>query len=301
MRPSAGALYRSAVARLRAAGIENAPLDARVLLAHALGLDAAQLISATDEAVPAEVQARFENAIARRAAHEPVAHIVGVKEFWSRPFAVSRDVLVPRPETETLVEAALRAKPDRGAALRVLDLGTGSGALLAAILIERPNAAGVGVDRSMRTLAVARANLDALGVGERAHLVCGDWGSSLSGPFDIVVANPPYIATKEIAALPPEVRDHDPGAALDGGEDGLAAYRAIVSDLAQLLAQDGVAILELGDGQEQAVAELVRRAHILVNGSAIRDLAGRPRALVLGSVLGSGGLKKRLGDQREPH
>lgn len=297
MRPAAGPLYRSAVTRLRAAGIDNAPLDARVLLAHALGLDAARLISASDEVVSAEAQARFNEAIARRAAHEPVAHITGVKEFWSRPFAVSRDVLVPRPESETLIEAALGAKPDREAALRVLDLGVGSGALLAALLAERPNAAGVGVDRSMRALALARFNLDALGVGDRAHLVCGNWTGALSGPFDIIVSNPPYIATKNMATLPPEVRDHDPGAALDGGEDGLSAYRAILSGLGRLFAPDGVAILELGDGQEQAVAELARQAHILVNGSAIRDLAGRPRAL----VLGSGGHKKTLGDGREPH
>lgn len=297
MQPTAGALYRSGVARLRAAGVDNASLDAGVLLAHTLGLDAAQLISATDEIVTAEAQARFEEAIVRRAARKPVAHIVGVKEFWSRLFAVSRDVLVPRPETETLVEAALGAKPDRDAALRVLDLGVGSGALLAALLIERPKATGVGVDRCMEALAIARANLDALGIGERAHLVCGDWAGALSGPFDIVVANPPYIATKDMRTLPPEVRDHDPVVALDGGQDGLAAYRAILFGLGRLLAPNGVAVLELGDGQEEAVAELARQAHILVNGSAIRDLAGRPRAL----ILGSGGHKKRLGDRREPH
>lgn len=297
MRPTADALYRSAVARLRAAGVENAPLDARVLLAHVLDVDTAQLVSASDEVVPPEARARFDEAIARRAAREPVAHIVGVKEFWSRPFTVSRDVLVPRPETETLVEAALQAKPKRDAALRVLDLGVGSGALLAALLIERPNGAGVGVDRSVRALAIARFNLDALGVGTRAHLACADWGSSLSGPFDIVVANPPYIASRDVGSLPPEVRDHDPGAALDGGDDGLSAYRAILSDIGRLLTPNGVAVLELGDGQEEAVAELARQAHILVNGSAIRDLAGRPRAL----VLGSGGDKKRLGNGPEPH
>lgn len=296
-RPTAGALQRRAASRLRAAGVESAELDARVLLADVLGRDVAQLISGSDEPVNEEAEARFEEAIARRVAREPLAHITRVREFWSQPFSVSRDVLVPRPETETVVEAALRAKPDRKAALRILDLGVGSGAILAALLIERPNATGVGVDRSPTALRLARSNLDSLGVGVRAFLIRGDWGQPLRGPFDLVVSNPPYIATREIGNLEPEVRVYDPALALDGGADGLDAYRAILGDLGRLLAPDGVAVLELGDEQEPAVAELARQAHILVNGSAVRDLAGRPCAL----VLGSGGYKKTLGDGREPH
>lgn len=296
-RPTAGALQRRAASQLRSAGLENPDLDARVLLAHALECDAAQLVAASEAPIDAEVESRFERAVARRLAREPVAHITGVREFWSLPFAVSRDVLVPRPETETIVEAALRAKPVRESPLRVLDLGVGSGAILGALLIERPNATGVGVDRSERALSIARSNLEALGVGQRANLVRADWAQALRGRFDLVVSNPPYIPSKVIGNLEADVRVHDPSAALDGGADGLDCYRAILSDLARLLAPEGIAVLELGDGQEPAVAELARRAHILVNGSAVLDLAGRPRAL----VLGSGGYKKTLGDGREPH
>lgn len=296
-RTTVGVLQRRAASQLHAAGIENAELDARVLLAYALGRDAAQLIAASDEPVSVEAEEQFAQAVARRAAREPVSHITGVREFWSLPFAVSRDVLVPRPETETVVEAALQEKPNREAALRILDLGVGSGAILAALLFELPNAIGVGVDRSMVALALARSNLESLGLGARAYLVRGDWGRSLSGPFDVIVANPPYIPNKEIGNLEPEVSVHDPALALDGGADGLDCYRAIFNDLGRLLAPDGVAVFELGDGQEPGVAELARQAHILVNGSAVCDLAGRPRAL----VLGSGGYKKTLGDGREPH
>lgn len=281
MPPTAGALYRDAVARLRAAGIEGAQLDARVLLAHALDVDAAQLVATSDDPVGQDAQHRFAAAIARRAAREPVARIVGVKEFWSRDFALSPEVLVPRPETETLIEAALLARPVRGARLRVLDLGVGSGVLLGAILLERPVSLGVGVDRSQDAVATARDNLATLGVADRAHFVCGDWGNSLGVRFDLVVANPPYIASGELQRLPVEVREHDPARALDGGADGFDAYRAILSDLRRLLAPGGIAVLELGDGQESAVAELARDAQIEVNGPAHCDLSGRPRALVL--------------------
>jgi len=296
-RPTAGALQRRAASRLRAAGIDSAELDARVLLAHALGADAGQLLVVSEQPVEVDAERRFDDAVTRRSAREPVAHITGVREFWSRPFFVSRDVLVPRPETETIVEAALRAKPEREAALRILDLGVGSGAILTALLVERPNATGVGVDRSMAALALARSNFDSLGVGARALLVRGDWGRSLDGTFDLVVSNPPYITSREIGNLEPEVRVYEPAAALDGGTDGLDCYRAIFGDLGRLLAPDGAAVLELGEGQEPAVADLARRANILVNGSAVRDLGGLPRALLLGSR----GYKKTLGEGREPH
>jgi release factor glutamine methyltransferase len=281
MLPAAGELYRRAVTRLRAAGIEGAQLDARVLLAHALGLDTAQLVAASDDPVGADVQDRFEAAVARRAAGEPVARIVGVKEFWSRDFPLSPEALVPRPETETLIEAALLARPERGARLHVLDLGVGSGVLLGALLLERPSASGVAVDRSFDALRTARANLGSLGVADRAQFVCGDWGCALGTRFDLVVANPPYIASGDIEGLPIEVRAHDPSRALDGGADGLDAYRAIIADLGRLLAPGGIAVVELGQGQEQAVADLARKAQIEVNGPARCDLAGIPRALVL--------------------
>lgn len=278
---SVASLRRQAASLLRERGIESAELDARILLAHALCVEPARLLAAAGEAVGGEAQSRYADAIARRLEGEPVARIVGEKEFWSRTFVLSPEVLVPRPETETLVEAALAAKPDRDAPLQVLDLGTGSGALLAAILLERPRAEGVGVDRSLAALKTARSNLDRLGVGARARLVCGDWDGGLVARFDLVVSNPPYIASRDLAALPVEVRKHDPLTALDGGSDGLSAYRAILAGLHRLMLPDGVAILELGDGQEQAVANLARHAQLMVNGSARCDLAGRPRALIL--------------------
>jgi release factor glutamine methyltransferase len=281
---------------LRAAGIEGAELDTRVLLAHALGIGTAEVPATRNGTVDLAVGARFDESIARRAAGEPVARIVGAKEFWSREFALSADVLVPRPETEIVVEAALAAKPDGAAALRVLDLGVGAGVLIGAILLERPRALGVGVDKSVAAIHMARKNLDALGVGGRAKLLCGDWSRAIAGEFDLVVANPPYVASGEIAVLAREVRDHDPRLALDGGLDGCDAYRAIVQDLSRLLAPDGVAVVELGDGQEGKVAAIARNAQLVVNGSR-RDLAGRPRAL----ILGVGQAKKPLGSVGEPH
>jgi release factor glutamine methyltransferase len=281
MQGGAGELYRRAEMRLRAAGIESAQLDARVLLAHVLGADAAQLVARSDEPVAQDAQERFEHAIARRAAGEPVARILGVKEFWSCDFALSPDTLVPRPESETVIEAALAAKPEHDAPLRVLDLGVGSGILLGAILRERPMATGVGVDRSPGAVKTATSNLAAIGVGDRAHVFCGHWGEAIGTRFDLVVANPPYIASGDMAGLPVEVRAHDPARALDGGADGLDAYRAILAELGRLLAPGGFAVLELGEGQEQAVAELARDAQLIVNGPARRDLGGCPRALVL--------------------
>jgi release factor glutamine methyltransferase len=293
-----GSLRRSTAESLRTAGIESAELDARILIAHALGFEMTALLDRPDTKIDAEAEARLQACTRRRLAGEPIARILGIKEFWSRSFALGAGTLVPRPETETLVEVALAALPDRNVSIRLLDLGVGSGVLLAAILIERPRAFGVGVDRSGEALTIARANLENLGVGARAALVRGHWGAALGRTFDLVVANPPYVATAAIATLSPEVRDYDPCFALDGGADGLDAYRAISSDLPRLLAPGGVAILELGDGQEAAVATLARKAGLIVNGAARRDLSGRPRALVLHA---DGGMKKTLGSAGEPH
>jgi release factor glutamine methyltransferase len=293
--PSIGALRKWGVLSLRNAGNEGAQLDARILLAHATGVDAAELLARPDTSVDQPAQKRFQDAIARRVAGEPVARIVGAKEFWSREFAILADVFVPRPDTEIIVEAALAAKPDRDEMLRVLDLGIGTGVLLGAILLERPRAFGVGVDRSAAALHVARRNLAALGLDARADVLCGDWACALGGEFDLIVANPPYVASGDVGRLPREVRDHDPRIALDGGPDGLAAYREILRELPRLLAPRGAAVLELGHGQHGPVAAIARDAHLVVNGPRL-DLAGRPRAL----IFGVGQAKKPLGSGGEP-
>ena len=278
---SVGMLRRATAARLRAAAIESAELDAQVLLAHVLRFDASELIAASNERVSAASLEHVDQLVRRRVAREPVARIVGHREFWSHEFKLGPDTLVPRPESETVVEAALAAFPDRDDGLRVLDLGVGSGALLAAILLERPCALGVGIDRNADALGVARANLADLGLSARAALLCGDWTASVDAKFDLVVANPPYIPTGQIAQLALEVREHDPMFALDGGPDGLTAYRSIVAELPRVLTPNGVAVLELGRGQEAAVVALANARELVVSGAARRDLSGLSRALVL--------------------
>ena len=276
-----GALRREVAERLARAGIGSAALEARVLITRALGIEESAIFASSDAEVDAAARARIDALARRREGGEPLARILGRKEFWSSAFALAPETLVPRPESETVVEAALAALPDRNAPLRVLDLGTGTGALLAALLIERPRAFGLGIDRSEHALLVARENLHSLGLADRAAFVCCDWSASIAARFDLVVANPPYIVRAELDALPREVRDFDPRLALDGGGDGLEAYRAIVPDLPRLVAPGGVAVLELGRGQEAAVTALARAANLIVNESARRDLLGIPRALVL--------------------
>ena len=208
-----------------------------------------------------------------------MARLLGWREFWGLEFALSPDTLVPRPDTETLVEAVLAVRPDRAAPLLIADLGTGSGALLAALLSEYPRARGVGTDVSAAALAVAQANLARLSLAARARFVVSDWGGALGGGFDVVVVNPPYIPSADIAGLDPEVRDHEPRRALDGGPDGLCAYRRIVADLPRLLAPGGTAVLELGIAQHAAVGDLALAAGLSAL-EIVADLGGAPRALV---------------------
>jgi release factor glutamine methyltransferase len=282
VKPTLDQLRREAARKFRDAGIERAEADARALLVHASGLDAARLLAAGGGEASETVLEKYARAVARRLSGEPVARVVGIKEFWSLPFALSAETLIPRPETETIVEAALDRIGDRQRAITVLDLGTGSGAILAALLSELPKAYGVAVDRSEAALAVARANLERLSLHERVTYICCDWASALRGTFDLIVCNPPYVASAELALLSPEVRDHDPRLALDGGMDGLNAYRVIVNQIEDRLAANGIAVLELGSGQEGNVAALVRASRRLaVEGPARRDLAGIPRALVI--------------------
>jgi release factor glutamine methyltransferase len=216
---------------------------------------------------------------ARRAAHEPLAHITGRREFWSLDLAVSPATLIPRPETETLIEAALAACPDRACVRRVLDLGTGTGALLLAALTEFPAAFGIGVDVSEDAAMLARRNAVSLGLADRTAMIAGHWADSLSGRFDLILANPPYVAEVEIDDLMPDVSRYEPRRALAGGADGLSAYRQLLPELPRLLGGRGVGIVELGAGQAAAVSALARRQGFAIEGRA--DLTGVTRALVM--------------------
>jgi release factor glutamine methyltransferase len=263
-----------------AADLDSPELDARLLVGHALGLDHAGLTSAAKRRIDRTEAHTIDALAARRLGREPVARILGSKEFWGLALAVTTETLVPRPETETVVEAALAAVDAGGPrtrALRIADLGTGSGALLLALLSELPNATGIGTDVSEPALNTARDNAIRLGLRARAHFAACDFGATLPGGFDLIVSNPPYVASGDIASLAPEVQ-HDPHRALDGGADGLAAYRAIAADAPRLLAPEGHLVIELGAGQEDRVAALFRGQGLAVAPSC-HDLTGIPRAL----------------------
>ena len=266
---------RRLAASFRNAGLDTPDLDARVLVGHALGLDHAALVAAAARPLgdkAAEIAALEQ----RRLAGEPVARIIGAREFWGLLLAVTPAVLVPRPETETVVDLALSFVDDRKRSLRIADLGTGSGAILLALLSELPNATGIGTDLSPDALDVARRNAATLGLGERARFVAGDFATGLTGRFDLVVSNPPYVATSDIATLACDVRDHDPRLALDGGADGLAAYRAIAADARRLIG--GHLVVEIGAGQQPDVEFLLAEKGLAI--AAVRhDLSGIARAV----------------------
>jgi release factor glutamine methyltransferase len=273
-------LLSQSVERLRMAKLDTPELDARVLIKYALKLNDAELIGSADRLVSPDCAAVLESMIARRVRGEPVARIVGQKEFWGLSFELNVHTLVPRPETETLIDAALAAF-GRGGPKKVLDLGTGTGCLLLGTLSEYPQAEGVGVDIAPKAVEVAAANGRRLGFAGRAEFVVSDWDEKVEGSFDLVLSNPPYILREDIEKLAPEVRLHDPLPALDGGPDGLSAYRQIAAAAARRLAPDGVLIAELGLGQEAAVAAIMTGAGLIVDGPARPDLAGIPRALVV--------------------
>lgn len=268
----------------RMAGIDSPEVDARALIGHALKLSRAQLASQSGRTLEAREVNAISALAARRLKREPVSRILGRKEFWSLPLQIGPDVLDPRPESETLVEAALDFAVRGGLRLeklRVLDIGTGSGALLLALLKELPNAVGVGTDVSAAALAVARGNAERNKLAARCTFVACNIGDGVQGPFDLILSNPPYIPRGEIATLEPEVREYDPTVALDGGADGLDAYRAIAKEARRLLAPGGRLFVELGAGQEPAVAALFTQAGLTVN-TARADLAGIPRSLGAG-------------------
>lgn len=276
-------LLRDAAVALTAAGIDNARFEARLLLVHAAGVTVEQLIAHGSEAAPPAVVEALRTLTARRIGREPMAYILGEREFWGLPFKVSPAVLVPRPDSETLIEAALALMPGRAEPWRIVDLGVGSGCLLLTLLKEFPNALGVGVDVSASALEVAAGNADALGVAQRARLVDGDWQQPgwverLGGPFDLLVSNPPYIETAVIEGLMPEVARFEPKLALDGGRDGLSAYRAIVDGAAKLVVPGGRVLVEIGEGQAPEISALFATAGFAVD-RPWKDLGGIDRII----------------------
>jgi release factor glutamine methyltransferase len=274
------------VQSFRTGGVEEAEADARVLIGHALHLDRARLIVQSERILEAREVTVISALATRRLRREPVSRIVGQKEFWSLPISVTPDVLVPRPETETVVEAALDFVIRSGLRLeklRVLDIGTGSGVLLLALLNELKNAIGTGTDVSSAALDVASANAARCRLDSRCNFVVCNIATGVEGPFDLIVSNPPYIAHDEIETLAPEVRDYDPQVALDGGQDGLDAYRRIAVDAKRILAPGGRLFVELGAGQDEPVRALFTKAG-LSPGIPRKDLAGIPRVLGAGFV-----------------
>jgi release factor glutamine methyltransferase len=273
-----------AATALAEAGIHDAATDARLLLQRALGLDRVALFLARGDPLSAEAAVRLGVLVDRRLRREPVSRILGSREFWSLPFGLGPATLDPRPDSETLVAAALAHLMPADRAWRILDLGTGTGCLLLATLWERSAAFGIGIDRSTEAAAIARANAAALGLAGRAAFAAGDWATAIRGAFDLVLCNPPYIAEGEISSLEPEVALHDPHAALSGGVDGLDAYRRVAEEISGLMTKDGVAIFELGAGQGNAVAGILADAG-LATLERREDLGGIPRCLIAGKAI----------------
>ena len=265
---------------LNEAGFETAALDARLLLLTALGIPATTLVTHPDTPLTAGESETLASLARRRLAREPVARIVGIREFWGLPFRLSPETLVPRPDTETVVETALDLLPDRQAPLRIVDFGTGSGCILVALLHELPRATGLGVDLSPGALATARTNADENGVGERCHFALSRWADAVSGPFDLIVSNPPYIASGVIPTLDQEVREHDPRLALDGGPDGLGPYRILLSEAGRLLAPGGLLAVEIGYDQAEDLRSLAGSLGLEILRIA-HDLSGNPRCVAM--------------------
>jgi len=273
---------RRASGLLAQGGIEAPRHEARILLGHVMGMSREALLIQHRQTLAAPYLAALTVLARRRADHEPMAYLTGEREFWGLSFDVTRDTLIPRPDSETLVEAALEfARRAPAAAIRILDLGTGSGCLLVSLLTELPAAEGVGVDRSIAAVKVARRNAARHGVSPRARFFAGFWGQALAPPFDVIVANPPYIATSAGAALMPEVSRFEPPEALFAGERDVDAYRALAPELCRLLAPGGRVFLELGAGLGDRAAEILAGAG-LFESERRRDLAGIERCGIFG-------------------
>ena len=277
-RLSLGQAHTAAARLLREARIAAPELDARLLLCHAAGLTHEAYVAGLNDTLAPDAAARFGTCVARRLAGEPVSRIIGIREFYGRPFRIDASSLDPRPDTETLIEAAL-ALAGGEAPLRLLDLGTGSGCILITLLAELPRATGIGIDKSLPALELAQANAASLGVGDRARFMAGDWLDAVQGSFDLVVANPPYLSAADMAGLFNEVGAHDPRDALDGGPDGLSAYRRIVPRLPWVLRPGGIGLFEIGHTQAEAVSGLLAGEGLILEQGPWRDLAGRPRVV----------------------
>ena len=277
---SVEAARRALAARLKASCIESAELEARTLVGAALGLDLTGLVASATRRLGSAEADRLDDFTRRRLAGEPVARILGKKEFWGVSFKLSEATLVPRPDTETVVEQALeilRASPI--SAVRIADIGTGSGAILLALLLELPQAFGIGTDLSEGALGIAQENASQLGLGGRAAFVACNYAAALSGGFDLIVSNPPYVRSADIARLAVEVRVHDPLLALDGGTDGLEAYRTLIPEAAGLLKPGGALVVEAGRGQADDVGALMAAAGLMAPWAPKTDLVGIPRAV----------------------
>lgn len=272
-------LLSAAARRLAQAGIDTAQFDARHLLAHVLGIAFSEVGRFANPILTPEQAGRFEALLKRRAAREPLQRLLGSWGFWSLDLEMGEDGLVPRPDSESLIDALLELRPDRNRELAILDLGTGTGCLLLAALSEYPKANGLGVDIAPGAVALAERNAKRNGMGGRARFRLGDWGAGLDADFDVVLSNPPYIPSGDIPKLAPEVARFDPSRALDGGPDGYAAYRRIADQLPGLLKPGGLAVLEVGQGQAGPVAELLRSAGLDPAG-ARTDLGGIVRAVL---------------------
>jgi release factor glutamine methyltransferase len=278
-------LLSRASSLLAAAGIDGAAREARLILQHVGAIPVATQIAFSERQVAAETVALFDQAVARRQQREPLSHILGYREFWSLPFRVTPDTLDPRADSETLVESVLDELKKTGADwqardLRLIDFGTGTGCLLLALLSELPNARGLGIDLNPGAVTVARENAQALGLADRAAFQEGNWDQGLTESFDVVLSNPPYIPSGDIAGLQPEVARYEPHLALDGGSDGLSAYRSLAEVLLRRMKPDGLAALEVGAGQCADVVALMQKAGLRHLREA-RDLQGHERIVVL--------------------
>jgi release factor glutamine methyltransferase len=278
-------LLRDAAAALSAAGLDNVRFEARLLLARASGLSVEQLIARGNVPAPAAAAVALRELTARRVQREPMAYIVGEREFWGLPFKVSPAVLVPRPDSETVIEAALALMPGRDRPWRLADLGVGSGCLILTLLREFPAARGVGLEVSEAAVAIASCNAAALGVADRVELVLGDWRQPgwverLGGPFDLVVSNPPYIEDRAVDGLMPEVSRFEPRLALEGGRDGLAAYRSIAAQAPRLVTRGGRLLLEVGESQATEIYRIFQSTGFTAE-APWKDLGGIDRVVSL--------------------